>query len=546
MAEGGVLQPDLTWLSPDGRRWDSDGNPIDLPIVEDDAPPSYTGVDPRIAQFRIASGLDPWTGDIVDSSAPSWTTQSAGGDDEFVPAGAIGTPQWMQAEEGMGFAGERSGTGPSSFSSAMRGTQVDEFGQPIIPMSAEDRARMQPIDYTSEGGYGSEIDIGRAWAQNQADRAERQRWEDVIRGDTEDIASPFTGQSSYAGTVMPDYSPQPLGPTKLQTAAGQPFDYAMEGGSVATDIALEKARAREAQAADIAAEEARQRAAILAAEADAANQFVTATQPRDIPATPYGTSFGGDDDFVTTPGGVGTPQPPAPIYYPEDDIAEYGPTAPPAHVPTPTPVAAPAVASPVPTPMHVPTPAPVVEVDTDAYAGRYYDEGADGMRTRDRLSLVGESGPELALFPNGTEIIPLDREMQPDQKRRLRRRGAFANAIDSFQFGGLVGGMGPQVSDLPPSAQVMPAGITEVMSGRPTRAPRSLFRQAGMRAPSAQTISNLLPEEIGVYQEMGRLAGIPDKAFEREFQSMVPMGQGGTRQARFTPRRTGRTRYGSI
>jgi hypothetical protein len=168
------------------------------------------------------------------------------------------------------------------------------------------------------------------------------------------------------------------------------------------------------------------------------------------------------------------------------------------------------------------------------------------MRTRDRLSLVGESGPELALFPNGTEIIPLDREMQPDQKRRLRRRGVFADAIDSYQFGGFVGDMGPQVSDLPPDAQTMPAGIREVMSGRPTRAPRSLFRQAGMRAPSAQTISNLLPEEIGVYQEMGRLAGIPDKAFEREFQSMVPMGQGGTRQARFTPRSTGRTRYGSI
>jgi len=67
-----------------------------------------------------------------------------------------------------------------------------------------------------------------------------------------------------------------------------------------------------------------------------------------------------------------------------------------------------------------------------------------------------------------------------------------------------------------------------------------------MRAPSAQTISNLLPEEIEVYQEMGRLAGIPEKAFEREFRSMVPMGQGGTQQARFAPRRAGRTRYGSI
>ena len=109
----------------------------------------------------------------------------------------------------------------------------------------------------------------------------------------------------------------------------------------------------------------------------------------------------------------------------------------------------------------------------------------------------------------------------------------------------MVGEMGPELVDLPPGAQVMPAGITEMMTGRPTRQPRSLFRQAGMRAPSAQTISNLLPEEIEGYQEMGRLAGIPEKAFEREFRSMVPMGQGGTRQARFTPRGTGRTRYGN-
>ena len=136
--------------------------------------------------------------------------------------------------------------------------------------------------------------------------------------------------------------------------------------------------------------------------------------------------------------------------------------------------------------------------------------------------------------------------MKSDQARRLRRRGEFAKTIDSFEFGGFIGDMGPEVSDLPPSAQVMPAGVSEMMTGRPTRAPRSLFRQAGMRAPSAQTISNLLPEEIEVYQEMGRLAGIPEKAFEREFRSMVPMGQGGTRQARFAPRRAGRTRYGSI
>jgi hypothetical protein len=177
----------------------------------------------------------------------------------------------------------------------------------------------------------------------------------------------------------------------------------------------------------------------------------------------------------------------------------------------------------------------------------WYGEGARGTRTDDRLTLVGESGPELALFPNGTEIIPLDRKMKPAQAKRLRRRGEFAKAIDSFQFGGYVGDMGPEVTDLPLGAQTMPAGVSEMLTGRPTRRPRSLFRTAGLRAPSAQTISNLIPSEIEAYRELALTRGGIDQAdFEREFRSMVPMGQGGTNQARFTPRRTGRTRYGSI
>jgi len=229
-----------------------------------------------------------------------------------------------------------------------------------------------------------------------------------------------------------------------------------------------------------------------------------------------------------------------------DIIPFYDPS--PVQAAAPVPVQA---AAPVPAPTYVapeifPEDMGFVSLDPEPEsAARWYDEGAKGIRTRDRMALVGESGPELALFPNGTEIIPLDRKMKPDQARRLRRRGEFAKTIDSFQFGGFIGDMGPEVTDLPLGAQVMPAGITEMMTGRPTRQPRSLMRQAGMRTPSAQTISNLLPEEIEVYREMGRMAGIPEKAFEREFRSMVPMGQGGTRQARFTPRGTGRTRYGN-
>ena len=64
-----------------------------------------------------------------------------------------------------------------------------------------------------------------------------------------------------------------------------------------------------------------------------------------------------------------------------------------------------------------------------------YGEADGGITTGDRVTLVGESGPEIALFPDGTEIIPLDRDMKPDQKRRLRRRG-----VRGMQEGGLVFG----------------------------------------------------------------------------------------------------------
>ena len=70
--------------------------------------------------------------------------------------------------------------------------------------------------------------------------------------------------------------------------------------------------------------------------------------------------------------------------------------------------------------------------DDDWYAGGgIYD---------DNTAIVGESGPELAVFPVGTEIVPLDRRMKPSQARRLRRRG-----IRGMQEGGLV--FGPQ--DIP-------------------------------------------------------------------------------------------------
>ena len=509
LATGATVKPGGGFIHPDGREWDINGSPIKTP-VEPDGSNEINVVE---QQPNISSGNN------VIKTGPNQPTAITGDAlrQLYIDLG-------RDPDTGLEY---EYGTHPDDMlveSEADRGSAIS-FADAI---SAADQARMEPIDYDSEGGFGSETSIGNTWAQRmaareEADRIERERWADVLSGDT---SSDFTGQSSYAGAVMPDYSSQPV---SMPQPAAVGYDYASEGGSLLDDIQLEHQRFT--QEAQIAKEEANKR---LAAEIIEREQ-----RWRD--------TVNAEADWIE----------PEPVYYPEDDIyadqAEF--------IPEPQSTAPEPVYEPVTVYEEFEEDAGsgyqyIDETDTEPISSwgasqQWYGEGAKGTRTDDRFTLVGEEGPELALFPRGTEIIPLNRPTKPKQRRRLRNQ--FSDAIDSFAFGGfssggpaLVGEMGPELVDLPPGAQVMPAGITEMMTGRPTRAPRSLFRQAGMRAPSAQTIANLLPEEIEVYQEMGRLAGIPDKAFEREFRSMVPMGQGGTRQARFTPRGTGRTRYGSI
>ena len=509
LATGATVKPGGGFIHPDGREWDINGSPIKTP-VEPDGSNEINVVE---QQPNISSGNN------VIKTGPNQPTAITGDAlrQLYIDLG-------RDPDTGLEY---EYGTHPDDMlveSEADRGSAIS-FADAI---SAADQARMEPIDYDSEGGFGSETSIGNTWAQRmaareEADRIERERWADVLSGDT---SSDFTGQSSYAGAVMPDYSSQPV---SMPQPAAVGYDYASEGGSLLDDIQLEHQRFT--QEAQIAKEEANKR---LAAEIIEREQ-----RWRD--------TVNAEADWIE----------PEPVYYPEDDIyadqAEF--------IPEPQSTAPEPVYEPVTVYEEFEEDAGsgyqyIDETDTEPISSwgasqQWYGEGAKGTRTDDRFTLVGEEGPELALFPRGTEIIPLNRPTKPKQRRRLRNQ--FSDAIDSFAFGGfssggpaLVGEMGPELVDLPPGAQVMPAGITEMMTGRPPRAPRSLFRQAGMRAPSAQTIANLLPEEIEVYQEMGRLAGIPDKAFEREFRSMVPMGQGGTRQARFTPRGTGRTRYGSI
>ena len=256
-----------------------------------------------------------------------------------------------------------------------------------------------------------------------------------------------------------------------------------------------------------------------------------------------------------------------------------------------SPYSQPSALAPAPAPMATPVGvgAPVPE-DPDDYAGRWYDEGANGIRTGAKPTLVGESGPELALFPNGTEIVPLDRRMKPSQVRRLRRRG-----IRGMQEGGIV--FGPDqyrarggdagVRSLPgyqgtdkfitsdtlsglqsgklrqdpkdlsriydpnapaPTPQLprktassvyanpLPLGIQKLQAGRSLGAPRGqLLRTAGIALPSAQARRRMLPSEREAFQGLGRMAGIPEGEFQQELGITTPSGARRTGSARMLP-----------
>ena len=142
-----------------------------------------------------------------------------------------------------------------------------------------------------------------------------------------------------------------------------------------------------------------------------------------------------------------------------------------------------------------------------------------GMVGKREMTMVGESGPELALFPHGTEIIPLDRQMQPSQVQRLRNRG-----VRGMQEGGIV-------FDSP-----LPLGIRQLQAGRSLGAPRGqLLRTAGIALPSAQARRRMLPGEREAFGELGRLAGIPEAEFQQELAITDPSGAPRTTNARMLP-----------
>ena len=215
-----------------------------------------------------------------------------------------------------------------------------------------------------------------------------------------------------------------------------------------------------------------------------------------------------------------------------------------------------------------PTPARREEDDMEFAAG--------GTTFRDTMALVGEEGPELVHLPAGAEVIPADfteAMLHGRKAKRMANGGTMPSNLtwgDVRQVGGTGGalvttqgladlrsgrparvdlaqdptGMAPTRFDPgslnPPEDrsrfEEYPYRVSQLMSGRPIAPSRSLFRPAGLTVPSAQAMRRLVPEEVESYRELGRLAGIPDKAFEREFQEAVPGGSR-PRQARMQPRR---------
>ena len=413
--------------------------------------------------------------------------------------------------------------------------------------------------------------------------------------------------SPWADYPETPQAPLPYTPTALEAAAATPYDYAAEGGmgDLYPDFERELAgRRTEVKAApvvrgpDVAPVQAPvagvgQYGGLPAAAGsglDVQGSYgVDARYPKTLDIDPsepqyYGPE-GGRRRIDTDEAKI--------MYSPyeyEESASFYDPqpTPAPAPVPVPVPVAAPA---PAPTPVVTPAGvgAPVPE-DPDDYAGRWYDEGAYGVRTGSKPTLVGESGPELALFPNGTEIVPLDRRMKPSQARRLRRRG-----IRGMQEGGIV--FGPDqylarggsagVSGLPgykgtdkfvtsdtlsrlrsgslrqdpnqptniydPNAPVptpklpretassvydspLPLGIRQLQAGRSLGAPRGqLLRTAGIALPSAQARRRMLPSEREAFEGLGRMAGIPAGEFQQELGITTPSGAPRTGNARMLP-----------
>ena len=137
--------------------------------------------------------------------------------------------------------------------------------------------------------------------------------------------------------------------------------------------------------------------------------------------------------------------------------------------------------------------------------GRVQNRAGGGTVRPGEITVVGEQGPEIAMMPPGTHILPLGRATKQDIK-------AAQATGRAYQQGGIVFGE-------------LPFGIRQLQAGRPITPSRGYLSQAaGLTLPSAQALSNLTPESRDVYFDLARQAGIPSRAFGQELQTAIPRG----------------------
>jgi hypothetical protein len=121
------------------------------------------------------------------------------------------------------------------------------------------------------------------------------------------------------------------------------------------------------------------------------------------------------------------------------------------------------------------------------------------------IAVVGEQGPEIAMMPPGTHILPLGKATKKDIR-------AAQSTGRAYQQGGIV------FDELEP-------GLQQLWRGRPITPPRGyLFQQGGLPLPSPQALQNLTPRTRESFMGMAGNIGISPTEFRQELQTATPRG----------------------
>ena len=156
-----------------------------------------------------------------------------------------------------------------------------------------------------------------------------------------------------------------------------------------------------------------------------------------------------------------------------------------------------------------------LEADPTAELTQAGSSGSSGLKFAARagggvvgnreMTVVGEQGPEIAMMPPGTHILPLGKATKNDIRAAQSTGRAYGN-------GGVVFG------DLP-------IGLQQLQRGRPITPPRGyLFQQGGLTMPSAQALQNLTPGTRESFYGMAGDIGISPAEFRQELQTATPRG----------------------